>query len=214
MGIAPIGHYRDTRRGCHEACCMLQVPPAARPRNKPLLKDAGDNKTVHDNVLISPRRRTIAGAVLIILMLPSLGPVVSAQADSSMVVFGTRHAVALKNNGDVLTWGENVSCQLGRAAGNRSATPGQVLRNIKEVAAAAAHTLALDVDGKVYAWGGDAPTLGNNDDFERCEGPEPAASLADKTIAHIATGIDFRLAVTTGGDLYARERASRANVQR
>ena len=82
---------------------------------------------------------------------------VSAQADTRMVVFGTRHAVALKNNGDVLTWGENVSCQLGRAAGNRSATPGQVLRNIKEIAAASAHTLALDVDGKVYAWGGDAP---------------------------------------------------------
>src|SRR6187402_2907860 len=143
-----------------------------------------------------------AGAVLLLLMLPSLEPVVSAQADTRMVVFGTRHAVALKNNGDVLTWGENVSCQLGRAAGNRSATPGQVLRNIKEIAAASAHTLALDVDGKVYAWGSEAATLGNNDDFERCEGPEPVASLADKTIAHIATGIDFSLAVTTSGDLY------------
>ena len=119
-----------------------------------------------------------------------------------MVVFGTRHAALLKNNGDVFTWGDNVTCQLGRTAGNRSATPGQVLRNIKEIAAAATHTLALDEDGKVYAWGGDAPALGNNDDFERCEGPEPVASLADKTIAHIATGIDFSLAVTTNGDLY------------
>jgi alpha-tubulin suppressor-like RCC1 family protein len=135
-------------------------------------------------------------------MLPSLRPVVSAQTDIGMVVFGTRHAVALKNNGDVLTWGENVGCQLGRAAGNRSATPGQVLRNIKEIAAASAHTLALDVDGKVYAWGSEAQALGNNDDFERCEGPEPVESLKDKTIAHIATGIDFSLAVTTSGDLY------------
>ena len=155
-----------------------------------------------NNVLISARLRTIAGAVLMILVLPSLRPVVSAQADGSMVVFGTRHAVALKNNGDVLTWGDNVTCQLGRAGGNRSATPGLVLRNIKEVAAAAAHTLALDIDGKVYAWGGDAPALGNNDDVERCEGPEPVASLADQTIAHIATGIDFSLAVTISGDLY------------
>jgi hypothetical protein len=144
----------------------------------------------------------MAGAVLMVVLLPSLQPVVSAQEETRMVVFGTRHAVALKNNGDVLTWGDNVTCQLGRAGGNRSATPGLVLRNIKEIAAASAHTLALDVDGKVYAWGGDAPTLGNNDDFERCEGPEPVASLADKTIAHIATGIDFSLAVTTGGDLY------------
>ena len=140
--------------------------------------------------------------VLLVLLLPSIGPGVSAQSDTRMVVFGTRHAVALKNNGDVFTWGDNVSCQLGRAGGNRSATPGQVLRNIKEIAAAASHTLALDVDGKVYAWGSEAQAMGNNDDSERCEGPEPVASLEDKTIAHIATGIDFSLAVTTSGDLY------------
>jgi hypothetical protein len=143
---------------------------------------------VHDNVVISPRFRAIAGGDLAILLLSSLGPVVSAQADSSMVGFGTRQAVALENHGDVLTGGDNVSCQLGRPAGNRSATPGLVLRNIKGVAAAAAHTLALGVDVKVYAWGGDAPTLGNNDDNEPCEGPERVASLVAKTIAHIGYG--------------------------
>ena len=151
---------------------------------------------------ISPRPCGLAGAALVFLTLSSFPSEVRAQTDARMVVFGTRHAVALKNNGDVFTWGDNVTCQLGRRAGNRSATPGQVLRNIKEVAAAAVHTLALDVDGTVYAWGGDAPALGNGDDFERCEGPEPVASLAGKTIAHIATGIDFSLAVTTSGDLY------------
>jgi alpha-tubulin suppressor-like RCC1 family protein len=144
---------------------------------------------------------SIAVAALVLLTLPSFESGVSAQADTRTVVFGTRHAVALKNNGDVLTWGDNVGCQLGRAGGNRSTTPGQVLRNIKEIAAASAHTLALDVDGKVYAWGSDAPALGNADEHERCEGPEPVATLADKTIAHIATGINFSLAVTTAGDL-------------
>jgi hypothetical protein len=160
------------------------------------------NDVVPTPVLFAPHLPGLAGAGLLVLLLPALTPVVSAQADTRTVAFGTRHAVALKNNGDVLTWGENVTCQLGRAAANRSAAPGQVLRNIKEVAAAGAHTLALDVDGKVYAWGGDAATLGNNDDAERCEGPEPVVSLADKAVAHIATGIDFSLAVTTSGDLY------------
>jgi alpha-tubulin suppressor-like RCC1 family protein len=154
------------------------------------------------NVFTSSRLRKCAGAVLVVLMLPSLRPTVSAQTDVATIAFGTRHAVALKSNGDVFTWGENVSCQLGRTAGNRSATPGQVLRNIKEIAAASVHTLALDVEGKVYAWGSEPQALGNNDDFERCEGPEPVESLKDKTIAHIATGIDFSLAVTTSGDLY------------
>ena len=129
-------------------------------------------------------------------------PTQSSPSEIRTVAFGTRHAVALRNNGDVFTWGDNVSCQLGRRAGNRSAAPGQVLRNIKEIAVANAHTLALDVDGKVYAWGGDAAALGNNDDNERCEGPEPVVSLEGKMIAHIATGIDFSLAVTTSGDLY------------
>src|SRR5688572_19836074 len=73
---------------------------------------------------VPPCEMSLAGAVLLVLMLPSLSPAVSAQADTRMLVFGTRHAVALKNNGDVFTWGENVGCQLGRAGGNRAATPG------------------------------------------------------------------------------------------
>ena len=158
------------------------------------------NSAVRNRSLLSPFRRFVA-VIVLLLVVPFVRPDVSAQADTRMVAFGTRHAVVLKNNGDVLTWGDNVSCQLGRAGGNRANTPGQVLRNVKQIAAAATHTLALDVDGKVYAWGGDAPALGNADDHERCEGPEPVATLANKTIAHIATGINFSLAVTTAGDL-------------
>ncbi len=157
-----------------------------------------------NNAVFNTVRRLSAftGGLAVLGLLAARPDLAAQAADTRAIVFGTRHAVALKNNGDVLTWGDNVTCQLGRVGGNRSATPGQVLRNIKEVAAAAAHTLALDMDGKVYAWGGDAPALGNNDEHERCEGPEPVATLEDKSIAHIATGIDFSLAVTTGGDLY------------
>ncbi len=146
----------------------------------------------------------LATATLVAATTFALSPhqTVLAQTTTPTVAFGTRHAVALRNNGEVLTWGDNVTCQLGRAGGKRAATPGLVLRNIKAIAVAATHTLALDVEGKVYAWGGDAPALGNADDNERCEGPEPVVSLADKTVAHIATGINFSLVVTTDGHLY------------
>ena len=133
----------------------------------------------------------------------------AAQAPGAAVAFGTRHAVALRTNGDVLTWGDNVSCQLGRAAGNGSRTPGNgsrtpgiVMRNATAVAAASEHTLVL-ADGKVYGWGSNAEgVLGTGDTYDKCEGPALAESLAGQTVTKIATGYGFSVAVTSTGDLY------------
>jgi len=41
-----------------------------------------------------------------------VGSIPSAWAAEPNVAFGTKHALALRNNGDVLTWGDNVMCQL------------------------------------------------------------------------------------------------------
>ena len=113
------------------------------------------------------------------------------------IAFGARHAVALKTNGDVLTWGENVMCQLGRAGGNGSRTPGLVMRNGKEIAAAADHTLVLTTDGKVYGWGSNPEgALGTGDTYDKCDGPTLVTSLADKNIVHISTGSGFSIAVS------------------
>src|SRR5687767_13388646 len=127
-----------------------------------------------------------------------------AQSVDAAVAFGNRHAVALRTNGEVLTWGENVYCQLGRASkGNSGRSPVVVMRNVKEVAAASDHTLALTADGKVYGWGMNAQgQLGMGNTNDQCEGPAPAESLASQTVAHIATGYGFSIAVTSGGDLY------------
>ena len=133
-----------------------------------------------------------------LLLVPALA---AAQTDTPRIAFGTRHAVALRNNGDVVTWGGNVGCQLGRRAGNRDATPGLVLRNVKEIAAASDHTLALASDGKVYGWGTGGAAIGTGE-YDQCEGPALVESLADKVIAHIATGYDFSVAVTADGNVY------------
>jgi alpha-tubulin suppressor-like RCC1 family protein len=150
----------------------------------------------------------------------------AAQAVTPTIAFGTRHAVALRTNGDVLTWGENVSCQLGRAAGNTNAeaegqrrrqvdgaatrrstnssrTPGLVMRNAIAIAAAADHTLVLTGDGKVYGWGQNAEgSLGVGNTYDQCEGPAAVDSLAAHRITRIATGYGFSVAVTSDGDLY------------
>ena len=128
---------------------------------------------------------------------------VAAQPATAAVAFGTRHAVALRTNGEVLTWGENVSCQLGRAAGNASRTPAVVMRNGIAIAAASDHTLVLTASGKVYGWGQNAEgPLGLGNTYDQCEGPALVESLASLAVTHIATGYGFSVAVTRDGDLY------------
>ena len=39
-----------------------------------------------------------------------------AQSAEAAIALGNRHAVALRTNGEVLTWGENIYCQLGRGS--------------------------------------------------------------------------------------------------
>ena len=45
----------------------------------------------------------------------------SAYAADAAIAFGAKHAIALRTNGDVLTWGDNVGCQLGRPVTARNA---------------------------------------------------------------------------------------------
>lgn len=145
-------------------------------------------------------------AIALVVLAPHLAvaqPAPPAEAIAPAIAFGARHAVALKTNGDVMTWGENVMCQLGRAGGNASATPGLVMRNGKEIAAASDHTLVLTTDGKVYGWGSNPEgALGTGDTYDKCDGPTLVTSLQDKTIVHIATGNGFSIALDSSGNLY------------
>ncbi len=146
----------------------------------------------------NPFRPAIGAAVVLLCALAA-----HAQADAPTIAFGTKHALALRDNGDVLSWGDNVMCQLGRPAGNSAATPALVMRNGKEIAAASEHSLVLTTDGKVYGWGMNAEgVLGVGDTYDKCEGPMLVPSLEGKTIAHIATGYGFSVAVTAEGDLF------------
>jgi alpha-tubulin suppressor-like RCC1 family protein len=71
--------------------------------------------------------RALTFATLTVLVAASSA---AAQAVGPAVAFGTRHAVALRTNGEVLTWGENVSCQLGRGSrGTVDPRPVVVMRN-------------------------------------------------------------------------------------
>src|SRR5687768_11486617 len=151
------------------------------------------------------RRMKLAGGLVafLVIFLASASNGLAQSAEAA-IAFGNRHAVALRTNGEVLTWGENLYCQLGRGSrGNSGRTPAVMMRNAKEVAAAADHTLVLTSEGKVYGWGlNPEGALGTGNTNDQCEGPALIESLAAHKVTHIATGSGFSVAVTSTGDLY------------
>lgn len=94
------------------------------------------------------------------VQVPNLSGIVAISA-------GDDYSLALKKDGTVWAWGDNSLGQLGLALGpGIVASPTQVpnLGAIKKISAGEKHALALDSDGRVWAWGyGDACRLGTGD---------------------------------------------------
>ncbi|HSI71772.1 MAG TPA: hypothetical protein VK934_01230, partial [Fimbriimonas sp.] len=82
---------------------------------------------------------------------PGLGPV-------TQIACGQRFTLALKPDGSVMSWGENVFGVLGQGLSQAklwaSATPVPVsLPAVQSVGAGAATAFAVTTDGDLYAWG-------------------------------------------------------------
>ncbi|NOK13758.1 MopE-related protein [Corallococcus exercitus] len=122
------------------------------------------------------------------------------------VAAGAYHSLFLKKDGSVWAWGQNVAGQLG--TGSTSSTPqpqpSQVggLPAIKAVAAGVAHSLALDVDGNVWAWGQNASgQTGTGTAGGTVLVPTKVAALS--SIQAIAANGSFSLALGVDGRLWA-----------
>ncbi|MEU6986380.1 hypothetical protein ABZ946_23565 [Streptomyces sp. NPDC046324] len=72
------------------------------------------------------------------------------------VACGGVHSLALLNSGEVMTWGDNSSGQLGDGTNNPSTVPVTVsgVINAVDIAGGRDHSLAVLADGTVLAWGG------------------------------------------------------------
>ena len=89
-----------------------------------------------------------------------------------MVAAGQQHTVVLKANGEVYTWGDNTSGQLGRSDTDEIGQvvfPGGDLINFVAASATASYAIS-DTDGRVYAWG--------NNDYKQL-GSQTKTSLND-----------------------------------
>jgi alpha-tubulin suppressor-like RCC1 family protein len=118
---------------------------------------------------------------------------------------GLGFTVALKNDGTVWTWGDNLRGKLGNGTaqtGNRY-TPGQVksLSDVVAVAAGMNHTLALKKDGTVWAWGYN--TSGQLGTGNKTDSGIPVQVEGLYNVTAISAGNDFSVALDRFGYVYA-----------
>jgi alpha-tubulin suppressor-like RCC1 family protein/uncharacterized protein YkwD len=124
---------------------------------------------------------------------PNLRDVVAISA-------GGDHSLALKSDGSVWAWGENSSGQLGDQTLIPKFTPVQVkmpeqlmFSPVVAIAAGGAHSLALEQNGQVWAWGGNAfGQIGNGDTIDRWL---PVMPLFMQEVTAIAAGFGHSLVV-------------------
>ncbi|MEO8329442.1 MAG: hypothetical protein ABI586_05500, partial [Candidatus Nanopelagicales bacterium] len=114
---------------------------------------------------------------------------------------GRNHALALKSNGTVWTWGLNADGQLGDGTTNKRAVPEQVagLSNVVDVGAGADHSIAVTADGHVFTWGwGARGQLGLGDENSRLV-PTEVPGISNAAISE--AGRDHTLIISDTGHL-------------
>lgn len=79
----------------------------------------------------------------------------SAHAVQPAVSLGYDHALVLRSDGTVWSWGYNSGGQLGLGSGSTRTVPTQIptLQNVVQVVARGSFSMALKADGSVWAWG-------------------------------------------------------------
>ena len=122
----------------------------------------------------------------------------------SQVAAGSYHALAIKTDGTLWTWGNNGNGQLGLGDGygaNRS-SPVQVgtLTNWATVAGGTVHSIATKTDGTLWTWGQNGSgRLGQNNTIYRSS-PVQVGALTNWS--SVSAGSEFSSAVKTDGTLW------------
>jgi alpha-tubulin suppressor-like RCC1 family protein len=126
------------------------------------------------------------------------------------IAAGGSHSLALKSDGTVWAWGFNGFGQLGDNSGVNRSNPVQVkdtgpngstLPKVIAVAAGGSHSLALDINGNVWAWGYNG--FGQLGDGTTSNRPFPASVSGLSGVIAIAAGGSHSLALTSDGKVWA-----------
>lgn len=129
------------------------------------------------------------------------------------IAAGEYHSLALKNDGTLWAWGDNLDGQLGNGTTRSSNYPTQVINpngspfnNIAAIAAGGFHTLALKNDGTLWTWGyNERGELGNGTTISSSY-PIQVKNFDNTPFTNgqaIATGEYYSLILKSDGTLWA-----------
>eukprot|EP00879_Flechtneria_rotunda_P006078 GHRR01006391.1.p1 GENE.GHRR01006391.1~~GHRR01006391.1.p1 ORF type:complete len:467 (+),score=165.58 GHRR01006391.1:204-1604(+) len=123
------------------------------------------------------------------------------------VACGWRHSAAVTDAGRVYSFGWSKYGQLGHGDHDDRVVPAEVAglsgRVVVQIAGGWRHTMALDQEGTVWAWGWNKfgqLGLGHNDDQAA---PVAVEALAGKPVALLACGWRHTVAITKAGEVYS-----------
>ncbi|KAM9477009.1 putative E3 ubiquitin-protein ligase HERC3 isoform 2-T2 [Clarias gariepinus] len=132
---------------------------------------------------------------------------ISSLTNIAQVACGSYHTVVLTKDGQLFTWGQNSSGQLGLGKGEPSSLSPQPLKSLcgiplAQISAGGDHSFALSLSGAVFGWGRNSAGqlgLGNTDDRHA---PVCVKSLNLKKTVFISCGEDHTAVLTKGGLLF------------
>lgn len=193
-----------SKMSCHSCnssySCWIPLFPIARTRQifswgRGLSGQLGNGTNVNENIPIS----VITSGVL-------------AKKTLIQISTGDAHILALDSGGKVYAWGNNSSGELGNDTTQNSNIPlGPISgllsgKRIVNIAAGTTHSLAVDSEGIVYAWGANTSgQLGNNSTTSSLVPiqVDNTGVLAGKQIISVAAGNVHSLALDSNGKVYS-----------
>jgi alpha-tubulin suppressor-like RCC1 family protein len=119
---------------------------------------------------------------------------------------GGYHSLALDEDGKLYVWGNGIQGQLGDGLKAQSSFPSEVDDNekvITSIQAGEAHTMVLDKDGDVYAWGSNLRGQTGTNKFSGGEEITPTKVPLISTIKYISAEDFSSLAVDEDNRIYA-----------
>jgi alpha-tubulin suppressor-like RCC1 family protein len=130
--------------------------------------------------------------------------VLGATKTFCQIAAGNGHTLAIDKNGQAWGWGINTNGQLGDNSITSRETPVSVLGATKtfcQISAKLNHTLAIDKNGTVWAWGNNfSGQLGDNSTTSRLT---PISVLgATKTFCQISAGTSHTVAIDKNGQVW------------
>ncbi|XP_017318999.2 probable E3 ubiquitin-protein ligase HERC3 isoform X2 [Ictalurus punctatus] len=123
------------------------------------------------------------------------------------VACGNQHFLALTNDGQLFTWGQNSSGQLGLGKGEPSSLSPQPLKSLcgiplSQISAGGDHSFALSLSGAVFGWGRNSAGqlgLGHTEDMSN---PTCVNNLNQKKTISISCGEEHTATLSKGGTVF------------